>query len=162
MNDTLDTQAAKHLAIFLPAGEDRFGYFKNLGISSVAFKVTAQESNDLFIVEITLVQNGGPAKHIHLYQDEWFYAVEGEFLLEVGEERFHLKPGDSAFGPRKVPHVWAFVAGTRGRMLFVVSPIGKLETFFVDAGRTNILPGPNQSQWQPYDLEWVGPPMTIA
>ena len=43
MNDSLDTQAAKFLSIFVPAGEDRFGYFKTLGISSVAFKVTAQE-----------------------------------------------------------------------------------------------------------------------
>ena len=161
MNDSLDTQAAKFLSIFVPAGEDRFGYFKTLGISSVAFKVTAQESRDLFVVEITLDKKGGPAKHVHLYQDEWFYVLEGEFILEVGKERFHLKAGDSAFGPKNVPHVWAFVAGTRGRMLFVVSPIGKLEAFFVDAGRTKTLPGPDQSQWQPYDLEWVGPPLKI-
>jgi mannose-6-phosphate isomerase-like protein (cupin superfamily) len=161
MNDPLDTQAAKLLPIFVPAGEDRFSYFKTLGISSVAFKVTAQESRDLFVVEATLVQKGGPAKHVHLYQDEWFYVVEGEFILEIGKEQFHLKPGDSAFGPKKVPHVWAFVAGTQGRMLFVVSPIGKLEAFFVDAGRTSTLPGPDQSQWQPYDLEWVGPPLII-
>src|SRR5262245_50882288 len=161
MNDPLDTQAAKPSSIFVPAGQDRFGSFKTLGISSVAFKVTAQESRDLFVVEITLVQKGGPAKHVHLSQDEWFYVVEGEFILEVGKEQFHLKPGDSAFGPKQVPHVWAFVAGTRGRMVFVVSPIGKLEAFFGDAGRTNRLPGPDQSQWQPYDLEWVGAPLII-
>ena len=159
MNDSLDTQPAKLL--FVPAGEDRFGYFKTAGISSVAFKVTSQESKDLFVVEITLVQKGGPARHVHLFQDEWFYVVEGEFLLEVGEERFHLKPGDSAFGPKKVPHIWAFVAGTRGKMLFVVSPIGKLEAFFVDAWKRNAAPGPDQNQWQPYGLEWVGPPLTI-
>ncbi len=161
MNDSLDTQPAKFLPIYVPAGEDRFGYFKTLGISSVAFKVTSQESKDLFVVEITLVQKGGPARHVHLFQDEWFYVVEGEFLLEVGEERFHLKPGDSAFGPMKVPHTWAFVAGTRGKMLFVVSPIGKLEAFFVDAGKRNAAPSADQNQWQPYGLEWVGPPLTI-
>src|SRR5215471_16355760 len=91
MNDPLDTQAARPLPIVVPAGEDRFGSFKTLGISSVAFKVTAQESRDLFVVEITLVQKGGPAKHVHFYQDEWFYVLEGEFILEVGQERFHLK-----------------------------------------------------------------------
>ena len=161
MNGSRDTQSAKFLPIFIPAGEDRFGYFKTLGISSVSFKVTSQESKDLFVVEITLVKKGGPARHVHLFQDEWFYALEGEFLLEVGEERFHLKPGDSAFGPKNVPHVWAFVAGTRGRMLFVVSPIGKLEAFFVDAGKRNVLPSSDQNQWQPYDLKWVGPPLTF-
>jgi quercetin dioxygenase-like cupin family protein len=158
MNDSMNTQKIK---LFVPAGEDRFGEFKFLGISSVAFKVTAQESKDLFIMEVTLVQKGGPAKHLHYYQDEWFYVVEGEFILEVGEERYHLKPGDSAFGPQKVPHAWAFVTGSRGRMLFAVSPVGKLEAFFVDAGKTKALPGPDQNQWQPYDMEWVGPPLTI-
>lgn len=161
MSDSLDTHSTKLLPIFVPAGQDRFGYFKTLGISSVAFKVTSQESKDLFVVEITLDKKGGPARHLHLFQDEWFYALEGEFLLEVGGERFHLKPGDSAFSPKNVPHVWAFVAGTRGRMLFVVSPIGKLEAFFVDAGNRNVLPGSDQNQWQPYDLEWVGPPLTF-
>lgn len=161
VNDSINPQAAEPTPLFIPAGEDRFGYYKTLGISSVAFKVTAQESRDLFIVEITLVNKGGPAKHVHLYQDEWFYVVEGEFILEVGDKRFYLKPGDSLFGPKKVPHVWAFIAGTRGKMLFVVSPVGKLEEFFIDAGKTKRLPGPDQNQWLPYGMEWVGPPLTI-
>lgn len=87
--------------------------------------------------------------------------VEGEFILEAGDTRFHLKPGDSVFGPKKVPHVWAFVAGERGRMVFVVSPVGKLEEFFVDSGKTNKLPGADQNLWRPYGLEWVGPPLKI-
>jgi quercetin dioxygenase-like cupin family protein len=154
MNDSLDAPSAKLIPLFVPAGEDRFGYFKTLGISSVAFKVTSQESKDLFVVEITLDKKGGPARHVHLFQDEWFYVLEGKFLLEVGEERFHLKPGDSAFGPKNVPHGWAFVAGPRGRMLFVVSPIGKLEAFFVDAGKRNALPSSDQNQWRP--MIWNG------
>ena len=161
MNNNLPTKADVSLPLLVPAGEDRFGYFKTLGISSVAFKVTSQESKELFVVEITLVQKGGPAKHVHLYQDEWFYVVEGEFLFEVGDERFHVKPGDSLFGPRKVPHVWAFTKGTQGRMLFIVTPIGDLEKFFIDAAKTNKAPGPDQNQWRPYGLEWVGPPLQI-
>lgn len=161
MNDSLDAQSAKFTPIIVPAGEDRFGYFKNIAISSVAFKVTSQESKDLFAIEITLVQKGGPAKHVHLYQDELFYVLEGEFIFEVGEERFHLKPGDSLLGPKKVPHVWAFARGTRGRMLFVVSPVGNLEAFFVDGAKRNAAPGPDQNQWRPYGLEWVGPPLTL-
>lgn len=161
MNDSLDTQPAAVLPIFVPVGEDRFGSVKNLGISSVAFKVTSRESKDLFAIEITLVTKGGPARHVHLYQDEWFYVVEGEFLLEVGEKRFRLKPGDSAFGPMNVPHTWAFTAGMQGRMLFVVSPVGKLEEFFLDAAKRNAAPSSDQNQWQPYDLEWVGPPLKL-
>ncbi len=161
MTNTLQADTDQSQPIMVPAGEDRFGYFKNLGISSVAFKVTSQESKDLFAIEITLVQKGGPAKHVHLYQDEWFYVVEGEFILEVKDIRYHLRPGDSVFGPQKVPHVWAFVAGDRGRMLFVVSPVGKLEEFFVDAGKSGKLPGADQNLWRPYGMEWIGPSLII-
>ncbi len=161
MNNLVQTESSIGQPLLVPAGEDRFGYFKTLGISSVAFKVTSKESSDLFAIEITLVNKGGPAKHVHLIQDEWFYVVEGEFVLEVGNSQYHLKPGDSAFGPKKVPHVWAFVKGVRGRMLFVVSPVGRLETFFNDAAKSDSLPGPDQNQWKPYDLEWAGPPLKI-
>ncbi len=161
MDDSIQAPTELTQPRMVPAGEDRFGYFKNLGISSVAFKVTSQESSDLFVVEITLVQKGGPARHVHLFQDEYFYVLEGEFILEVGAQRFHLKPGDSAFGPKKMPHAWAFTRGTQGRMLFVVSPVGQLEAFSNDAGKTNTLPGPDQNQWRPYGLEWVGPPLQM-
>ena len=157
----MQTPAVMPSPLLVSAGEDRFGKFKTLGISSVAFKVTSQESKDLFIVEITLRKKGGPERHVHYYQDEWFYIVEGEFIIEAGDGRFHLKPGDSLFVARKVPHVWAFVGEIQGRMLASVSPAGKLEEFFINAAKNNAPPGPDQSQWQPYDMEWVGPPLTI-
>jgi mannose-6-phosphate isomerase-like protein (cupin superfamily) len=31
--------------------------------------------------------------------------IQGEFAIEVGDEKFRVKPGDSLFAPRKVPHV---------------------------------------------------------
>jgi quercetin dioxygenase-like cupin family protein len=161
MNDALQAPSDIRQPRLVPAGADRFGNFKTLGISSIAFKVTSQESKDVFVAEITLVEKGGPAKHVHLDQDEWFYVLEGEFILEVGNSRFHLKPGDSLFGPKKVPHGWAFVRGMRGKMLFIVTPIGQLEAFFVDAAKSNALPGPDQNQWRPYGMEWVGPPLQI-
>jgi len=144
----------------VPAGEDRFGELKTLGISSVAYKITSQESSDLFAVEITLVQKGGPARHMHYLQDEWWYVLEGEFNLEVGDKRFHGKSGDSFFGPRNIPHAWAFVKGTRGRLLASVMPGGKLEAFFIAADMKG-LPGPDPNSWQPYGMQWVGPPLKI-
>jgi quercetin dioxygenase-like cupin family protein len=161
MNDVPQTQADSTQPFMVPSGEDRSGYPKVLGISSVAFKVTSQECKELFAAEVTLVQKGGPARHVHFDQDEYFYVFEGEFILEVGDKRLHLKPGDSAFGPRRIPHAWAFSKGTRGRMLFVVSPVGQLEAFFIDAAKTETLPGPDQNQWRPYGMEWIGPPVSI-
>jgi len=54
---------------------------------------------------------GGLPRHIHYEQEEWFYFVEGsdEVLMEVGETKLRLKPGDSVLVPRNVPHVWAYL-----------------------------------------------------
>jgi len=32
-----------------------------------------------------------------------FHAIEGEYILEIGSERFRLKSGDSILAPREVP-----------------------------------------------------------
>ena len=48
-------------------------------------------------------------------KNELFYVLEGEYIAEIGPERFHLKSGDSILGPRKVPHAWAFVGNTPGK-----------------------------------------------
>ena len=87
---------------------------------------------------------GGPAWHLHIDQDEWFYAVEGEFLIEVGQERFRLKPGDSLLAPRRVPHVWAYVGDVCGRTLITFMPAGKMEAFFPcgDEGQRDAGAGP--------------------
>lgn len=148
-------------SLLVPVGEDRFGEFKVLGISSIAVKVSSQESSDVFIVEITLQQKGGPAKHLHYDQDEWFYALEGDLLIEAGDERFRLKPGDALFVKKTVPHVWANVGETQLRFLALVTPAGRLEEFFQNAAKNNALPGPDQELWRPYGMEWVGPPLKI-
>ena len=45
--------------------------------------------NDLAVFEQTgLTPNGGPPLHIHPYQDEWFYVIEGEYLFQVGEDKY--------------------------------------------------------------------------
>jgi len=45
------------------AGEDRFGEHRGLGISTIAFKVSPQDSNGLLILENTFRSKGGPARH---------------------------------------------------------------------------------------------------
>jgi mannose-6-phosphate isomerase-like protein (cupin superfamily) len=44
------------------------------------------------------------------------YFVEGsdEVLMEVGETKLRLKPGDSVLAPRNVPHVWAYLGQQPG------------------------------------------------
>ena len=115
MNETMQTQTTIPSTVQVAAGEDRFGEQRGLGISTITFKVSPQDSGGLFILENTFREKGGPARHLHYHQDEWFYAVEGEFIVEVGPERIRLNPGDSLLAPRQVPHVWAYVGDSRGQ-----------------------------------------------
>ncbi len=148
-------------AIYVIAGEDRFGEHRGLGVSAVNLKVAAQDSSALFILENTFHQKGGPARHLHYDQEEWFYALEGEFIVEIGQERFSLKPGDSLLAPRRVPHVWAYVGDSRGRMLIVFSPAGKMEAFFREVTKANAMPPENPDLWRAYGMELLGPPLAV-
>jgi quercetin dioxygenase-like cupin family protein len=150
------------MALHVLAGQDRFGEPHNLGISSVAFKVCPSDFDGLFVAEATLRAKGGPARHVHHGQDEWFYVAEGEFVLEIGQERLRLRAGDSAVGPRDVPHAWAHVGDGVGRLVFVFTPPGKMEAFFREAGKTNAMPSQDPSLWRAHGMDVVGPPLAVG
>lgn len=80
---------------------------------------------------------GGPSRHIHFEQEEWFYFLEGsdDVLIEIGERELRLKPGDSVLAPQAVPHVWAYLGEKPGRMLFAFTPAARIESFFEEASR---------------------------
>ena len=118
--------------VHVPAGKDRFNnHLRLLSRTPLDGKVSAKDTNGGFYVfEHTDMGKGGPPRHLHHEQDEWFYAIKGEFAFEVGDEKFTLKPGDSMFAPRKVPHVWACVSEKPGTLLLAVQPAGTMEAFF--------------------------------
>ncbi len=148
-------------ALRVAAGADRFGEQRSLGISTIAFKVTTPNPSDLFILENTFHAKGGPARHLHYDQDEWFCALEGTFQFEVGAERFYLKPGDSLLAPRRVPHVWAFVGEAQGRILVAFLPAGKMEAFFREVTKANAMPPQDPEVWRAHGMELLGPPLPV-
>ncbi|MGE5250569.1 MAG: cupin domain-containing protein [Bacteroidota bacterium] len=143
------------------AGKDRSGEIRSLGVSSIEFKISSADSADIFILENRFHTKGGPAKHLHYEQDEWFYALEGGFRFEVGEERFLLRPGDSLLAPRRVPHVWAFVGEGIGRILVTFTPPGKMEAFFREVTKANAMPPQDPDLWRAHGMELLGPPLTV-
>ena len=161
MNETPAPKNPLSSAYLVANGEDRFGDHRGLGISRIDFKVVAQDNPNIFILENTFHQKGGPARHFHYEQDEWFYVLEGEFLFEVGQNRFRLKPGDSLLGPRSIPHVWAFDGDAVGRILIVFSPAGKMEAFFHEVTKTNAMPIQDPALWRAHGMELVGPPLPV-
>lgn len=147
--------------LIVRAGQDRSGEQRGLGISTLAFKVVPQTSNDVFIIENTFHSKGGPAKHLHYDQDEWFYCLEGEFLFEVGQERVNLHPGDSLLAPRNIPHVWAFTGDLRGRILITFLPAGSMEAFFREVTKENAMPIQDPALWHAHGMKLMGPPLAF-
>ncbi|MEO7047920.1 MAG: cupin domain-containing protein, partial [Ferruginibacter sp.] len=119
----------------IPAGEGRIhGHIKLKGVNSniLDVKVSGTDTDgDLAIFEQTSLSQGkGTPLHIHHFQDEIFYVIEGMYKFQVGEEKYDLKVGDSIFLPRKVAHAWT-QASEKGKMIVTMQPAGKLEIFFV-------------------------------
>jgi hypothetical protein len=55
--------------------------------------------------------------------------LDGEHVIQVDDEEFHLGPGGLAFGPRRVPDAQRRVVPRTGRILIMTSPAG-FEEFF--------------------------------
>ena len=161
MGNSLVSETSQPKALHVAADADQFGEHRGLGVSEITFKVTPATSNGLFIIENTFHAKGGPARHLHYEQEEWFYAVEGEFVLQVGEETFQLKPGDSVLAPRKVPHVWAHTGEGRGRILIAFMPAGKMQAFFREVTKANAMPPQDPELWRAHGMELLGPPLKV-
>lgn len=150
------------MPLLVAADQDRFGEQRGLGVSAITFKLMPGDSRDVFIIENTFHAKGGPARHLHYEQDEWFYIVEGEFRMEIGQGKYTLTPGDSILGPRKVPHVWAFTGGQRGRILIAFLPAGRMEAFFREVTKANAMPPLDPELWRAHGMELMGPPLQVS
>jgi quercetin dioxygenase-like cupin family protein len=143
-------------------GDDRSGTPRGLGIGTLTFKVsTADSDGALMVCEIAHHAKGGPPRHIHHDQDEWFHVIKGKYVIEIGGERFSLGPGDSTFGPRGVPHGWAFVGDGPGRVTFVAVPASRLEPFFIEIAKANAMAPQDPAFWAPFNMTLFGPPLEL-
>ncbi len=151
------------------AGMDREQKKRVVGVSSTSYKVlTAETAGAMFVMEQANRKKGGPPRHFHREQDELFYVMEGEYIVEIGSDRFHLSAGDCVLGPRMVPHAWAFVGESTGRMLLTYSPAGKMEAFFNGREAAGVRPGEyistagkDDARMREFGMERVGGPIRL-
>lgn len=161
MSESANLPATSAQGLLVKDGADRFGEHRGLGVSVIDFKVVPADAHGLLVLENTFHTKGGPARHLHHNQDEWFYVVEGTFVIEVGQQRYTLQPGDSLLAPREVPHVWAHTGDARGRILVTFMPAGKMEAFFREVTRANAMPPQDPALWRAHDMELLGPPLAV-
>ena len=141
------------------AGEDIENQNRSLGFSRISFKISTQETGgNFFLFEHSNLLPGGPPLHLHYNQEEWFYVIEGEVLVQIGKKRFQLKPGDSLLAPRKVPHAFTAVGATPAKMHVGYSPADKIEQFFRVTANGKPVPM-DAALFRKYDCELLGPPL---
>lgn len=130
-------------------------------------KVSARDTGgELCIYDTFRHTKGGPALHRHHAQDEWFYVLRGEFIVKVGDVTERIGPGDSAFGPRGIPHAFAMTSEGEGQMLVAFQPAGSMEDFFRGMARFGKEIVPNQEKvmgrlWADHGMEVLGPPLAF-
>jgi len=147
------------------AQEDRFGEELLIMGGRFDLKVSGRDTGgDLCIYDTFRESKGGPALHRHHFQDEWFYVIRGEFIVQVGDETLSLHPGDSALAPRKIPHAFTKISEEEGQMLVLFQPAGSMEDFFKQMSKLGKEILPNQEVvmkqlFVDHGMEVVGPPL---
>jgi|SRR5215204_2340867 quercetin dioxygenase-like cupin family protein len=87
-------------------------------------KATAEQTGRQYsLVEILAPDGYEGVLHVHHFEDEGFYILEGEMTFYVGEQTIKAQPGSFLFGPKDVPHAFRVDSGP-ARLLFVLSPAG--------------------------------------
>ncbi|MEO8662742.1 MAG: cupin domain-containing protein [Bryobacteraceae bacterium] len=149
-------QGRLHEVIKLPGGD------------LVYVKVATRDSGGaVLITEQPITRRGtGPPKHYHEEQDEWFYCLAGEYVVEIGDQRFRLAAGDSVLGPRRVPHAFVYDGDGPGRLLVGFTPAGRMEKFFRDLEKRgeyfgNGTAAEKEFARREYGIVNVGPPLRL-
>lgn len=161
------TLTRKDKGFKISAGEGRIhGHIKLKGVNSniLDVKISGSDTDgDLAMFEQTSLSQGkGTPLHIHHFQDEIFYILEGSYKFQVGGEKYDLTKGDSIFLPRKVAHSWTQVS-EKGKMCVIMQPAGKLENFFVTVASLDHEPSQQEiaTIFSDNDMQVVGPPLKI-
>jgi mannose-6-phosphate isomerase-like protein (cupin superfamily) len=112
---------------FTLAGDD--GELLTFGDVKILVRASAESTGGAF----SLVEEVPPLvdtpMHVHAHDDELFYILEGEHVIQVGEREMRVGPGGVVFAPRGVPHAQRRVEPGIGRQLVLTAP-GGLDGFF--------------------------------
>ena len=109
---------------------------------------SAYTGGDVYLVDGRMPPGSGVPLHIHEHEDEIFHVLEGQVVLQLGDQEYHGKAGDIVYLPRKVQHAIRAEGDTAARVLNYVIPGKNFETFF---NAMHLLPA-NASQEEKADL----------
>src|SRR4028118_1896626 len=96
--------------------------------------------------------------HVHHFEDEGFYVLEGELTFYVGDETIKASPGSFLFGPKDVPHRYTVESGP-AKLLFILSPAGLEE--FIYAPSDAVPPAAHRAAPCTAEVWWIRRPAGV-
>jgi quercetin dioxygenase-like cupin family protein len=138
----------------------------------VTVRVSHADGRDgLSVLEHRAPFGDSPPLHIHTTEDEVFHILEGEFRLQVGQEKRRCQAGATLLAPKGVPHTYRVESPAGGRFLTVTAHTD-FERFVQAVGGAAERPGlPPAASPSPeaikaltatareFGIELVGPPL---
>ena len=96
----------------------------------LTFKVRGEQTDGaLTVFENEVAPNDGPPLHVHAYEDECWYVLEGELRFRFSDALDRAPAGSFVFVPRGVAHCFQNVSDRPARILVMFTPSG-MERFF--------------------------------
>ncbi len=80
----------------------------------------------------------------------------------VGEATHHLKPGQTIFLPRNIPHTWIQLTD-KGKLIYFLQPAGKMEECFTLMNNLKERPSPQELEkfHTAHGMKLMGPPLSL-
>jgi mannose-6-phosphate isomerase-like protein (cupin superfamily) len=83
------------------------------------FRLISSSNLEVIVGEIERGKGALPHKHTGI--EQVCYLLEGAAHVEIGEEKFDMKPGEACFFPAGMMHVFT-VTSERAKVLVIYSP----------------------------------------
>jgi mannose-6-phosphate isomerase-like protein (cupin superfamily) len=106
--------------------------------------MTGKESKFSSLFEFYAAPGFDTGAHYHTKIEEYFYILEGELDLRLGDREFRAGPGAFVFVPPPTPHYIANRGTKPGRLLLGCNPAGH-ENYFMELSALLAKPGPPDS-----------------
>lgn len=96
------------------------------------FKVLSEQTGGAYaILEQKIPAGHGPPLHVHRWETEIFYVLEGKFEFTVGDQKIIAPAGSLLVGPRNIPHTFRNAGESDAKLLLTVIP-GAFANYFLE------------------------------
>lgn len=126
----------------------------------VRHKLTEQHTGGaIYFFDSEFGPGEGNRLHVHRYEDEIAYVLEGALAVRLGDDRLEMSAGEIAFLPRNIPHALRNPLSTPSRYLFAAVPGGYIEHWFEAVEAAREAGGLDDAAFRElslqYGLEWL-------